>query len=118
MDEAAEVDVLGAVANNPHLSTWQIESYSVISKTSVHGIAPTTYCYTRNCMGTIFKIVYNFVNGHSNNCRQIKTFSKMFFLLMKLHSQITGKWTPEICTTGPQRTRDGFDKLSINANGA
>jgi predicted transcriptional regulator len=37
-DEAAEVAVLGAVANNPHLSTRQIESYSGISKTSVHRI--------------------------------------------------------------------------------
>jgi hypothetical protein len=69
-------------------------------------------------MGTIFKIVYNFVDGHSNNCRQIKPSFKTFFLLMKLHSQIKAKGMPEMCTTGPQRTRDGFDKLSINAKGA
>jgi hypothetical protein len=37
-DEAAEVDVLGAVANNPHLGTRQIESCSGISKSSVHRI--------------------------------------------------------------------------------
>jgi hypothetical protein len=66
-DEAAEVAVLGAVANNPNLSTRQTESYSGISKTSVHRVLkrynflPTTYSYTRNCMGTILKIVYNFV---------------------------------------------------------
>jgi hypothetical protein len=42
-DEAAEVAVLGAVADNPHLCTRQIESYSVISK--------TTRC-TRNCLDT------------------------------------------------------------------
>jgi hypothetical protein len=37
-DEAAEIAVLGTVANNPHLSTRQIESYSGISKTSAHRI--------------------------------------------------------------------------------
>jgi hypothetical protein len=68
--------------------------------------------------GNDFKIVYSFVNGHSNNCRQIKPFSRIFFLLMKLHSQIMGKWIPKMCTNGPQRTCSGFDKLSINANGA
>jgi hypothetical protein len=34
-DEASEVAALVAVANNPHRSTRQIESYSDISKTSV-----------------------------------------------------------------------------------
>jgi hypothetical protein len=38
MDEAGEVAVLGAVANNPHLITRKIESYSGIYKTSVHHI--------------------------------------------------------------------------------
>jgi hypothetical protein len=37
-DKVAEVAVLGAVANSPHLSSRQIESYSGISKTSVHRI--------------------------------------------------------------------------------
>jgi hypothetical protein len=37
-DEAAEVAVLSAVASNPHLNTRLIESYSGISKTSVHRI--------------------------------------------------------------------------------
>jgi hypothetical protein len=37
-DEAVEVAVLGAVANNPHLSTRQTESYSGISKTITHRI--------------------------------------------------------------------------------
>jgi hypothetical protein len=37
-DEAAEVAVLGAVANNPHLGIRQIESFSGIPKTSVHRI--------------------------------------------------------------------------------
>jgi hypothetical protein len=67
-DEAAEVAVLGAVANSTHLSTRQIESYSGISKTSVHRILkcrvsffPTTYRHNRNCMGTVLIIANNFV---------------------------------------------------------
>lgn len=75
------------------------------------------YHYSRNCMGTVFKIMYDFVIGHSNDFRLITPFSKMFFLLIKLHSQITGKWIPGMPTVGPQRSCYGFDKLSINASG-
>jgi hypothetical protein len=38
MDEAAKIDVLGPVSNNPHFNTQQIEGYSGISKTYVHCI--------------------------------------------------------------------------------
>jgi hypothetical protein len=90
MDGAAEVVVLDAAANNPHLSTRQIESYSGIPKTSVRCILKrpihTAYHYTRNYSGTNFKIVYTFISEHSNNLQTDQTFLKMIFLLMKLQS--------------------------------
>jgi hypothetical protein len=68
-------------------------------------------------MGTAFKIMYGFVIGHGNDFRLIAPFSKMFFLLIKLHSPVTAKWIPGMHTAASQRTCYGFDKLSISANG-
>jgi hypothetical protein len=58
-------------------------------------------------MRTAFKTMYDFVIGHGNDFRLITPFSKMF-LLIKLHSQITGKWIPGMYTAAPQRTYYGF----------
>jgi hypothetical protein len=80
-DEAAEFAVSGAAANNPYLSTRQIESYSGMFKTSVHRILkchkfhPYQVLLHQKLHGMIFKIVYSFVSGHSNNCILIKPFS-------------------------------------------
>jgi hypothetical protein len=38
MVKAAEVAVLGAAANNPHLSIQQTANYSGVTKTSIRGI--------------------------------------------------------------------------------
>jgi hypothetical protein len=72
-DEAAEVAILGAVKNNPHLSTRQIESYSGISKRSLHHIVTPGTLWER------FKNHVQFVNEHSNNCRHQTFFPKCSF---------------------------------------
>jgi hypothetical protein len=63
MDKAAEGAVLGAVGNNPHISTQQTENYSKICKASVHGILKCQkfhsyhITYIKNYVGMIFKIM-------------------------------------------------------------
>jgi hypothetical protein len=122
-DEAVEVAVLGAVANNPHFNTRQIDKLKVILefvKQVYSALLGTSYPYYvslhRNYIETILKIVYNFV-GAQQQLQTDQTFLNVLFLLMKLHSQITGKRIPEMCTTGPRRTRDDFNRLSISGNG-
>jgi hypothetical protein len=73
VEEATDIAVLSSASNNPHFNTQQIEGHSEIFKTS------------GNCMGTVFKIMYSFVIGHSNNYRLITHFSRMLYVLIKLH---------------------------------
>jgi hypothetical protein len=63
MDEAAEVAVLGAVEIILILVLVKLKVILEFIKQvyttflNVVSLSPTTYCYTRNCMGTIFKIL-------------------------------------------------------------
>jgi hypothetical protein len=97
MDKTAEVTVVGVVTNKPHLSAQQMQVILEYLKQvytaflNVISFTRTKYHNTRLCMGTVLKIMYNFVSGHSNNCRPFRPFSIIFFLLKMLRSQIMGK---------------------------
>jgi hypothetical protein len=82
-DEADEVAILGAVANNSLILV--LDKLKVILEflkqvhtafLNVISFSPTTYRNTRNCMGTIFKIVYNFVDGTATIADRSNIFPK------------------------------------------
>lgn len=84
---------------------------------NVINLTPTRYHYSRHCMGTAFKIMYDFVIWHNSNFRLITYFSNILFLLIKLHSQIVHQEKSGMHTAGPERTCYGFDKLRASASG-
>jgi hypothetical protein len=99
--------VLDALANNPISSLELLKQVYIVFFLHVISLTPTMYRYIRNCLATLYKIAYNFVNGHNNNNWLIhQTFSQNVLFADEATFTIHG----QVNIRNAHWTRDGFDK--------